>query len=380
MSTSRVVVGLCAVLSVVAVARGDAEPLGPDVLFRVTEARPDPGLDEGTRYELRIGAVRSIRDVGGRDMERIRLRDSGSGGIDRTWHSQTKMGVLVGGRWIESVATGVSAGTAWHVSIAPGRWSNGALTLAYQFEETRRRADISKRVHEGQIDPDEQTTVVAPAFDRVVATGAGDLWVGKWAALAEVPDHDGDVRTIFARIDRVADPGSTGGGESAPGLAAMATLARDPAALRGRLRVTPLLRGTNADAPEAAQTSLQIEGTLVPGVAVARLLDEVYLSDYDVEVAQCSFVCEAIPRVQTSGLHVAIVSENSLRLAWTMSLPMGWFETTLGEFTSPVAIEIPDARHFEVTIPIEPGRRVVPIATLDDGRSAAIAVEFIPAR
>lgn len=373
---------LGALLVLAIVARGAPDPTPREELFhaRVT-ATSTPERSARAEYVLRAGVVHDRRELNGMAVRTVRLGEFESWSVVRPHRVRSSTVIDDGGRPLPRVEGRVSIGTRLDVALVPGRRSNGVVTLAYHLEESDRR-ESTARVHVGAGDPTRTTTITATHLDRVVATGVRDVWLGRWTALAEVPDADGAPQTLYVTIDRVApsDDPSVHPLDAATGLAPLAALGRDEMAPRGVLRITPIVRGAGPTSDDTPLTTLQVDGTLIRGVALARLLDETYLMDYDVEVAQCDFIADPIVGIQSSGIRAEVVGAGRLRLTWTTTSDWEWFETTLGAFTEPVGVELPDTMQHVATLAIEPGRRVVPMACLEDGRSLAVVVEFDPAR
>jgi hypothetical protein len=305
----------------------------------------------------------------------------------------------------EPVVATLHGGLDLELVGAPCGPGTDEIALAFSARQTDVRRPIEAQTL-GPLAPGTQpVTIQTPRSESVDFTCARRLAPGREVALAVLPDPAGKgSATVFVRVDRVEVPGpaesETNAGTAdtpppvasapeGPDLAAMAAAAaQGPAA--GTLRVVALrvpagtdaldaLRGPTAlgpGSPIETLATLAVETSPIAGVRAAGLLHEAYVQSWD---AAGRSAADPVVATHESGLSAEIGADGDLHLRWTTT--PRWTHFTIEaapDLRSTVLV--PNSKTLQWRVPLPGDARVLPVARLEDGSTAALILEFAPAR
>jgi hypothetical protein len=287
------------------------------------------------------------------------------------------------------------------VAAAPASDGSGRIVLAYHAYAAETAEPLPQA--DFPIGP-SPVTIQLPALERAFATGVRRLEPGVTSLIAEMPKPGGGTVKVFVSATPVGMPATDAPPGELPDFALERSEDRGPAvkdvlraaeagpAPRGRLKLRLATLGRELPlgvALERPDESLPFEvlmistrthglvGTFSPGVRVAGLLDESYLSDFEVKSAGTTSVANPVVAVHSSGLVAEVVEQGRLRIRWTTTPSWETVSHTVpggGE----ALLDRPRTRTHETEVSLAPGTRLVPLARLAGGGTVAVLLTFEP--
>ena len=309
-------------------------------------------------------------------------------------------------------------------SSTPGR-----TALAYEVRTAHLRRPVETFPVRGP--SGDPLFVQTPTLDRSGAAGVRPVEHGVWSLLARIPGAGDEPLSILARVEEIRFEGEPvpigevlpegfaeeaalaaeepepererrprapvlvppsflhGRGESLPKRAAEAPLPEAPSGhleiravvLRtefepGSVAEAHAVAGPLSGAEPLARTDLHLATGLVPGARAECLLQESFVKDYRLQAAGRTATADPEVGEQLSGLAAEVEEGGALRLTWVATPSWETFTFDPAGDGGRLALEIPSSTTHEARVVPGEGTRLVVLARLADGRSAAVLVRF----